>query len=112
MIKLLMIHLKRKKKACGFCSVVGHITTGCPTKMNIGKIILKDKCSFRTIEMTRLVIFIVRLLIDQKVNIYVVNNYYVQLNHVQIRGQKLITLLLKSRFTTMLEILSLVSVML
>ena len=53
MIKSSIIHRKRKK-TCGFCPVIGHITTGCPTKINIVKLInddeliilLKDKCSF------------------------------------------------------------------
>ena len=52
-----MIHRKRKK-TCSNCSITGHITTGCPTKMKIGKlnkgdeliILLKDKYSFRTIK--------------------------------------------------------------
>ena len=30
---------KRKKKTCGFCAVSGHITIGCPTKINIGQLI-------------------------------------------------------------------------
>ena len=46
------------KKNCGFCSVIGYITTGGPTKMNIGRLIkgddliilLKDKCSIRPIK--------------------------------------------------------------
>ena len=48
----------KKKKNLWFCSVTGHITTGCPTKINIRKLIngdelinlLKDKCSFRSIK--------------------------------------------------------------
>ena len=39
-------------------SVIGHITTGCPTKMNIERLLkgddliglLKDKCCFRPIQ--------------------------------------------------------------
>ena len=49
---------KRKKKTWWFCSIIEHITTDCPTKMNIGQLIkgdnlivlLKEKCSFRPIK--------------------------------------------------------------
>ena len=52
---------------------------------------LEDKCSFRPIKNDE-VSNIYRSVIDwPKTNIYVVNNFYVLLNHVQIRGQKLIT---------------------
>ena len=44
--KILNDTSKKKKKACGFCSVVEHITTSCPTKMNFGKIINGDEFIF------------------------------------------------------------------
>ena len=45
----------RQKETCRFCSVIGYITTGCPTKVNIGRsinliVLLKHKYCFRPIE--------------------------------------------------------------
>ena len=43
MTRILIIYLKRKKRTRGFCSMIGHITSGCATKMNISKIINGDE---------------------------------------------------------------------
>ena len=67
--------------------------------MNIRKLINGDELiillninvRLEQLKIMRLVILIVRLLIGQNSNIYVVDNYYVLLNHVQIRYHKLIT---------------------
>ena len=56
--KILYDTSKRKKKTRGFCAFSGHITTACPTKMNIEQLIkdddlivlLKYKYSFRPIK--------------------------------------------------------------